>query len=138
MGFRPKPRFPLSDFSRLDFREKIMTSKRKGRNFEAPDSNVATHYSKQKRNWDRYDTDGYYGYFDEEERKPAVILECIDQDLKFNAKTAYFLRKKLKKNPQFLDHFIDDWLVENAAPIEPSLGSSGSNKPKRRVAPRPK
>ena len=124
MGFRPKPRFPLSDFSRLDFREKIMTSKRKGRNFEAPDSNVATHYSKQKRNWDRYDTDGYYGYF--------------DQDLKFNAKTAYFLRKKLKKNPQFLDHFIDDWLVENAAPIEPSLGSSGSNKPKRRVAPRPK
>ena len=138
MGFRSKPRFPLSDFSRLDFREKIMTYERTDRDSETPSTDIANYYGRQNRNCDQYEVDVCFGYFDEEERKPAMILGCGVQDFKINVKTAYLLRKKLKENPQLLDHFLDDWLLANADPEKASLGSSGSNKPKRRVAPRPK
>ena len=115
-----------------------MTYEHTDRDFETPDSDVGTYYRRQMLNWDKYDTDGCYGYFDEEGRKPAMILGCGVQDNRFNVKTAYHLRKLLEKNPRFLDHFLDDWLLENAAPVEPSLGSSGSNKPKRLVPTRSK
>lgn len=67
-----------------------------------------------------------------------MILGCGVQYNRFNVKTAYLLRKLLEKNPQFLDHFLDGWLLENAVPIDPSLGHSGSNKPKRLAPTRPK
>tara|TARA_R110002012_G_scaffold84696_1_gene211628 strand:+ start:4425 stop:4772 length:348 start_codon:yes stop_codon:yes gene_type:complete len=115
-----------------------MTYERTDRDLETPSTDVANYYGRQNRNCDQYEVDVCFGYFDEEERKPAMILRCGIQDLRFNVKTAYLLRKMLKENPDLLDHFLDDWLLENAAPIEPSLGSSGSKKPKRRVAARPK
>lgn len=115
-----------------------MTYKFTDRDFETPDSDVGTYYRKQQRDWDRYDTNVCFGYFDEEGRKPAMILKCGVQNLRFNVKTAYLLREMLKRNPELLDHFIDGWLLENASALEPSLGSSGSNKPKRRAPTRHK
>ena len=115
-----------------------MTYEHTDRDFETPDSYVGNYYQSQMQNSELHSADVCFGYFDEDERKPAIILGCGVQDFRINVKTAYLLRKMLKENPQLLNHFLDDWLLANADPKKASLGSSGSNKPKRRVAPRPK
>ena len=115
-----------------------MTYEHTDRDFEAPDSYVGNYYQGQLQNSDKYDADVCFGYFDEEERKPAMILGCGVQDFRINVKTVYLLSKMLKKNPQLLEHFLDDWLLANADPVKASLGSSGGKKPKRLAPTRPK
>ncbi|MGB0937816.1 MAG: hypothetical protein ACPGTQ_10180 [Colwellia sp.] len=108
-----------------------MSDQNTNRDLESPDSNTVLFYLNLMRKWLGYGIDCFFGYDNGSQRKPAIILECGDQEVALDIKTAFLLHHALKQEPDLLETFLQDWLL--ARKDEPPL-TSGSKMPKRKIA----
>jgi len=107
------------------------------RDFESPLAAIAAFYGKLIGKWFGYKKDVFFGYEDENPKKPCLVLGCGNKDIALDTQTVLLLREALKKEPTLLDDYLDGWLLANADNYIPRSTSSGSVKPTRRLGKKP-
>lgn len=108
------------------------------RDFESPLAAIAAFYGKLIGKWFGYKKDVFFGYEDDNPKKPCLVLGCGNKDIALDTQTILLLREALKKEPTLLDDYLDGWLLANAGNHIPQSTSSGSVKPTRRLGQKPK
>jgi hypothetical protein len=90
------------------------------------------HYEKGEK-WLRYIRDGFFGYVDNNESKPALLLPCGKYEEAISYKQVLLLTEALVTRPDLLELFLDwfDGSAERPEPIKLEVKRNFAKPPRR-------